>query len=244
MRYQIELGPRMPSTRTSAGCNRSAAAGWRARQVSNAAIASSFVLVRAISISGITDRRRPVPSPRCAPLGAFSAGPSSSARVSSRSRPPAVSSMPAHGSPMSANRCGTVATVNAAGSQPATSSHPSGVETRASGVARTEYAERDGAVFGVLVEVDEHPFAFLFPPAAGGQLRCAPLHFPRHRLGRQPHLSKRPARLDPRIDVESARPGRLGPRGQPVVLEHLAGDLCDVEDLSPCHAGHRVQIDP
>ena len=42
---------------------------------------------------------------------------------------------------MSANRSGTVATVNAAGSQSATSSQRSGVETRASGVARTEYAD-------------------------------------------------------------------------------------------------------
>ena len=49
--------------------------------------------------------------------------------------------MPAHGSPMSAKRCGTVATVKSAGSQSATSSHRRGVETRASGVARTEYAD-------------------------------------------------------------------------------------------------------
>ena len=40
-----------------------------------------------------------------------------------------------------ANRSGTVAIVNAAGSQPGTSSHASGVDTRASGVGRTEYAD-------------------------------------------------------------------------------------------------------
>ncbi|CFE38229.1 Uncharacterised protein [Mycobacterium tuberculosis] len=39
---------------------------------------------------------------------------------------------------MSANRLGTVAMVNTAGSQPGTSSQCSGVDTRASGVARTE----------------------------------------------------------------------------------------------------------
>ena len=39
---------------------------------------------------------------------------------------------------MRANRSGTVSIVNAAGSQPGTSSHRSGVETRASGVGRTE----------------------------------------------------------------------------------------------------------
>ena len=49
--------------------------------------------------------------------------------------------MAAEGSPISANRSGTVSIVNAAGSHPGTSSQVSGVETRASGVGRTEYAE-------------------------------------------------------------------------------------------------------
>ena len=60
---------------------------------------------------------------------------------SSGSSEPAASSIPSHGSPIRANRSGTVAIVNAAGSQPGTSSHASGVDTRASGVGRTEYAE-------------------------------------------------------------------------------------------------------
>ena len=144
---------------------------------------------------------------------------------------------------MSANRCGTVATVKCLGSQSATSSHRSGVETRASGRGPHRVRRRDRAVFGVLVEVDEHALAFLLPPAAGGQLGRASLDFPRHRLGGQPHLPKRPARHDARIDVEAARPRRLRPRGQPVVLEHLAGHLRDVEDLPPRHAGHRVEVD-
>ena len=42
---------------------------------------------------------------------------------------------------MAVNRSGTVATVNCSGRQPVTSSHRSGVDTRASGSARTEYAE-------------------------------------------------------------------------------------------------------
>jgi hypothetical protein len=42
---------------------------------------------------------------------------------------------------MSAKRVGTVSIVNASGSHPGTSSHRSGVETRASGVGRTEYWE-------------------------------------------------------------------------------------------------------
>ena len=49
--------------------------------------------------------------------------------------------MPAAASPRSAKRAGAVASVKAAGSQPATSSHSSGIETRASGVGRTDHAE-------------------------------------------------------------------------------------------------------
>ena len=49
--------------------------------------------------------------------------------------------MPSHGSPTRANRSSTVGTVNCSGRQPGTSSQGSGVDTRASGVARTEYAE-------------------------------------------------------------------------------------------------------
>ena len=49
--------------------------------------------------------------------------------------------MSCHGSPVRANRSGTVAIVNDAGSQPGTSGQASGVDTRASGRGRMEYAE-------------------------------------------------------------------------------------------------------
>ena len=49
--------------------------------------------------------------------------------------------MPAVGSPSSANPAGTVSMVNASGSQLGTSSHVSGVDARASGSGRSEYAE-------------------------------------------------------------------------------------------------------
>ncbi len=49
--------------------------------------------------------------------------------------------MPAHGSPRSAKRAGTVVSVWSSGRTPRTSSQRSGVDTRASAVARTEYAE-------------------------------------------------------------------------------------------------------
>ena len=60
---------------------------------------------------------------------------------SSASSDPTASSMPAPGSPLAANRAGTVASVNASASTSATSSHASGIETRASGSGRTEYAD-------------------------------------------------------------------------------------------------------
>jgi hypothetical protein len=44
-------------------------------------------------------------------------------------------------SPRSAKRAGAVVRVNAAGSQSATSPHSSGIDTRASGVGRTDHAE-------------------------------------------------------------------------------------------------------
>src|SRR5438105_4766740 len=57
----------------------------------------------------------------------------SAARSSSGSSEPTASSIPVEGSPISAKRAGTVEMVNADGSQPDTSSHVSGVDTRPSG---------------------------------------------------------------------------------------------------------------
>src|SRR5258705_8865791 len=87
--------------------------------------------------------------------------------------------MPADASPRSANRAGAVASVNAAGSQSATSSHSKGVDTRASGVGRTDQAEATGPVLGVLVVVEEDPTAFLLPPFAAREVGRAPFHLTR-----------------------------------------------------------------
>src|SRR5205823_7325465 len=81
----------------------------------------------------------------------------------SASRDSAALSMPADASPRSANRAGAVASVNAAGSQSATSSHSKGIDTR---VGRGPHRPRRGygPVLGVLVVVEEDPTAFLLPP--------------------------------------------------------------------------------
>src|SRR5262249_17434478 len=65
-----------------------------------------------------------------------------SASSSHSSSEPAAASMPAWGSPSLAKRSGTVNKVKSAGSQSGTSGQWSGVDTRASGSGRTEYAEQ------------------------------------------------------------------------------------------------------
>src|SRR4029450_5621162 len=57
-------------------------------------------------------------------------------------------------------------------------------------------------------------------------------------------LPEGPASLDPAVDVEAAGAGRLRPRLQAEVGEHLPGDQGHVADLRPAHAGHRVEVDP
>ena len=101
-----------------------------------------------------------------------------------------------------------------------------------------------GPVLRVLVVVHEHAVPFLFPPLGGGQLRCPALHLAGQGHGRPADLGEVPAALDPGVDVEAAGPGRLGPAGQPEVVQHRPGDQRHLEDLRPVHARHRVQVDP
>ena len=88
-------------------------------------------------------------------------------------------------------------------------SHSSGVDTRASGLARTEYTT-PWCGPGVLVEVDEHTRAV---PASTiiGQARFAPaLDFARHRLRGQPNLGEGPARCDRCVNVNPREPEVFG----------------------------------
>ena len=231
MRYQIELGPRIPSTRMSVGCSAAAAFGWRERQTSRASIASSRVLVRATSISGLL------------PFGGFSAGPSSSA---SAQQPVQRSDRVVHCRP-GVTAFGEPGRHGGDGERrgPAAGNLVPRQRRRNPGVRRRPHriGGGDRPVLGVLVEVDEHALPVFLPPPAGGQLRGTALHLAGHRLGGQPHLLERPVRSDAGVDVEAARPGGLGPGGQAVVLEHLARHLRHVEDLRPVHAGHRVEVD-
>ena len=85
---------------------------------------------------------------------------------------------------------------------------------------------------------------FFLPPAAGGDLGGTALDLARERYCRASHLGKRPAWLDPAIDVHASRPRRLGPADQPEILEHIARHHRDVTNLRPRHAGNRIQVDP
>src|SRR5207253_10794106 len=84
----------------------------------------------------------------------------------------------------------------------------------------------------------------LLPPAAGGYPWGATLDLAGDCQRRAAHLRKGPARLYPRVDVETPGTGGLWPAGQPEVFEHLPGDQGDFTELGPGDRGHRVQVDP
>ena len=114
-----------------------------------------------------------------------------------------------------------------------------GVRDRADGIGGS-----DRAVLGVLVVVHEDAVPLFLPPLGRGQLGCPPLDLPRHRDGGAAHLAELPARLDPGVDVDAARPGGLRPAGQPEIRQHIPGHQGHVPDLRPFDARHRVQVDP
>ena len=104
-------------------------------------------------------------------------------------------------------------------------------------------AGRDGAVARVLVVVDEHAVALLLPPLARRQVGRAPLDLARQRERGAPHLEVLPQRLDPHVDVDALRAGRLRVAAQPVVGEDVAHDHRGAPDRVPADAGRRVEVD-
>src|ERR1700678_2783600 len=156
MRVQVEERPRIESINTSSTASNAAIEACFDFQRSSPASAASLSGELATTMSGILLRDADVaregatrgPSPsilrKCGGHGASPSPADSSAAANSNnlSSDPGSSFMPACGSPSLANRAGTVRTVKSAGSQPGTSSQWSGVETRASGTGRTEYAEQ------------------------------------------------------------------------------------------------------
>ncbi len=139
----------------------------------------------------------------------------------------------------------TVATVNRSGWLPRTSSQSSGVDTRASGSGRMEYAEATVRSFAFWLKSTNtlsprssfHQRAVASPGARNSTSRA--------RVSAASRTSRNvPARLDADVDVHATRPRRLRPADQAVVGEHLTHHHRDVDDLAPVHARHRVEVDP
>ena len=86
--------------------------------------------------------------------------------------------------------------------------------------------------------------ALLLPPLGGRCIRGPALHVASQGKGRAAHLRVRPVARDPDVDVDAARPGRLGPTHEADRLERLAADHRHVADLRPTHTRHRVQVHP
>ena len=152
--------------------------------------------------------------------------------------------MPSHGSPRSAHRSSTAGRVNAAGSQPGTSAHVSGVETRASWVGRTDQAEATVRSKAFWLKSTKTPWRSSFHQRAVAQVGRAPLALARHGLRGEPHLPERPLPLDPRVHVEAPAARRLRPGRQPVLLEHVARQQGDLDDVLPGRPRHGVEVDP
>lgn len=112
-----------------------------------------------------------------------------------------------------------------------------GIGQRADGVGRT-----GGAILGVLVVVEEHAVAFLFPPFGTGQGGNAAFNGAGEGQGGAAHVGKGPARLDAHVNVHAARAAGFGPAAQSHFLEecvHFEGDSADV---GPSDTGAGIQV--
>ena len=85
--------------------------------------------------------------------------------------------------------------------------------------------------------------ALLLPPFARRESGTR-LHVPGQGERRPTHLRIPPAPLDPDVDVDAARAGRLRPADEAHGLKRLLGCERDVADLGPPDARHRVEVDP
>src|ERR1700722_8208829 len=87
-----------------------------------------------------------------------------------------------------------------------------------------------GAVAGILVVVDEDPFALLLPPATRRLLGHPPLDLTRERERGAAYLVEAATRVQADEDVNATRAGGLGKAAQTVLLEHFAHPERDLAD--------------
>ncbi len=102
----------------------------------------------------------------------------------------------------------------------------------------------DGAVFRVLVVVEEDAVALLLPPLARRQRRRATLDLSSEGQCRATYLIERPRAHDAYRNVHPTRARRLRPADQPEIVERRVDDLRDLAKLIPADARHRIEIDP
>jgi hypothetical protein len=151
------------------------------------------------------------PRPRLVPRASSSSAPASRPPRRSRHRVAAL-----------ANDPGTVASVNVLGIDLGDLVPRSGIETRASGSGRTEYADATVRILRVLVVVEEDAVALLLPPLARRDRGARRSTSRAERQARPADLGVGPLRLDPDIDVDAARAGRLGQPTRPTASSDSA----------------------
>ena len=113
-----------------------------------------------------------------------------------------------------------------------------GVGKRADGVGAG-----GGAVFGVLVVVEEDAVTFFLPPFGAGEGGSAAFDGACEGEGGAADFGEGPARVDADVDVHAAGAAGLGPAGEAVLFE----DGFDFEgygaDVGPFDAGAGVEVD-
>ena len=145
--------------------------------------------------------------------------------------------MPAEASPRFLKRFGAVTSVNAAGSQSGTSSHSSGIDTRASGSGRTDHADatvrswRSGCSRGRRHGVPPSTICSSPAPARDAPPRAPSASAARVATGQSSSV------LDAHVDMDPARSGRLGPPRNPMLASHIAHVRATRRTSSQPHAG-------
>jgi len=100
-----------------------------------------------------------------------------------------------------------------------------------------------GAVFGVLVVVEEDAVTLFLPPFGAGEGGDSPLDGACEGEGGAADFGEGPARVDADVDVHAAGAAGLGPAGEAVLLEDGFDFQGDGADVGPVDAGTGVEVD-
>jgi hypothetical protein len=101
-----------------------------------------------------------------------------------------------------------------------------------------------GAIFCVLVVIEKHAVALLFPPFRTCNFRSSPFDGTRQRDCRTPHFCETPSRFNPNVDVHATRPASLWPATQAGLLQERLYFKRYARYIRPADSGNRVKINP